>query len=323
MSGRVLCNATKVKETASLGPTTLQRPHADAFGRPYQPQQQQQQQQQQFQHHWQQPVLERDADRPSGTDLNSSSSSGTPAVVSTSTSTSGRNNVVPFCRKALVSPVPPSSPNTDTNTAPHDNGTTSSSSSSSSSAITTADPSSATTTSSSSSSGCPFLQAMQPPLVNLPWWQRVWQITQPYRFQRLVLHEAVGSGGHSVAALDAAPGFESAYVPGTGAAVRGVLAGDGGSEPCTGPALVPFFGEWQCVLKVWRRAAAVGGRSNPLFMLSQSLSQSPAALDQAAATPRTSPHPTLPNISHTCCLCLPAGYPFLPPPPPPPQNTCS
>jgi hypothetical protein len=85
------------------------------------------------------------------------------------------------------------------------------------------------------------MHALQPPLVKLSWWQRIWQLTQPMKMQHMVLHDTVAAGD-SVVQLEQQLAFEAAYVPGTGAAVRHVLAGDGGSEPYTGPSLVPFFG---------------------------------------------------------------------------------
>jgi hypothetical protein len=145
--------------------------------------------------------------------------------------TSSRNNVVRF-RRRLATPVD------------GDN------SSSSSSAVVADAPAIAPTTttsttsssSSSSSSGCPIMQALQPPLVKLSWWQRIWQITQPMKMQSMALDETVAAGG-SLVQLEQQLAFEAAYVPGTGVAVRHILAGDSGSEPYTGPSLVPFFGE--------------------------------------------------------------------------------
>lgn len=93
-----------------------------------------------------------------------------------------------------------------------------------------------------STTSCRFLQAMQePPLVTIPWWQRVWQITAPFKLQSMVLDDAV-QDGHSMVQLQKQLAFEDAFVPASGAAVRAVLAGDGGSEPTSGPSLVPFFG---------------------------------------------------------------------------------
>lgn len=99
---------------------------------------------------------------------------------------------------------------------------------------------------SSSSSSCPFLQALQqPPHVKLAWWERVQQITAPMQMQSAVLDQTLAEGG-SMVQLEQHLAFEVAYVPGTGSAVRSVLAGDSGSDPFTGPSLVPFFGEDDC-----------------------------------------------------------------------------
>jgi len=69
----------------------------------------------------------------------------------------------------------------------------------------------------------------------------VWQITAPFKLQSMVLDDAV-QDGHSMVQLQKQLAFEDAFVPASGAAVRAVLAGDGGSEPTSGPSLVPFFG---------------------------------------------------------------------------------
>lgn len=80
----------------------------------------------------------------------------------------------------------------------------------------------------------------------------MWQITQPFKFQSMALDDtapAGANGGSNVVQLEKQLAFEDAYMPGTGAAVRAVLGGDGGSDPFSGPSLVPFFGGFRCLQK--------------------------------------------------------------------------
>lgn len=91
-----------------------------------------------------------------------------------------------------------------------------------------------------STSGCPFLNAVNPPLIKVPWHQRFKQLFKPHEFQRMVLDDAI-KAGDSMVALDRKPGFMDAYVVGTGDGVKTVFAGEAGTEAITAQSGLPFF----------------------------------------------------------------------------------
>ena len=53
--------------------------------------------------------------------------------------------------------------------------------------------------SSISPSSCPFLNALDPPVVKVPWHKRFMQLFKPYEFQTMLLQDAVHAGSTMVA----------------------------------------------------------------------------------------------------------------------------
>lgn len=107
------------------------------------------------------------------------------------------------------------------------------------------EPVSTTSSSSSSEAGtsaCPFLNALNPPVVMVPWHKRLEQITKPVEFQRMILDDAVKQGD-SMVALEKTAGFLDAYVPATGDAVKTIFGGEAGTEPIVRQSSVPSFGK--------------------------------------------------------------------------------
>lgn len=99
---------------------------------------------------------------------------------------------------------------------------------------------------SSSTSSCPFLAAMgEPQVVDMPWHRRFLQLTNPYRMQRILLDETMQPGKAAMVQMDSTVGFAASYAPGTGDAVKQVLAGESGNDPITRQAMLPSMGECQ------------------------------------------------------------------------------
>lgn len=93
-----------------------------------------------------------------------------------------------------------------------------------------------------STSGCPFLAAVNPPEVRIPWHTRLQQLTKPYEFQQLLLDDALKEG-HKMVAIDKTVGFADAYMPASGDAVKAVFAGEAGTDPITQQPSIPSMGE--------------------------------------------------------------------------------
>jgi hypothetical protein len=93
-----------------------------------------------------------------------------------------------------------------------------------------------------STSGCPFLAAVNPPVVRIPWLTRLQQLTKPYEFQQLLLDDALKEG-HKMVALDKTFGFADAYMPASGEAVKTVFAGEAGTDPIIKQSSLPSMGE--------------------------------------------------------------------------------
>jgi hypothetical protein len=93
-----------------------------------------------------------------------------------------------------------------------------------------------------STSGCPFLQAINPPEVKVPWRQRLDQITKPYEFQQMLLDDAIRDG-HRMVQIGKDIGFSDAYMPATGDAVKAVFAGEAGTDAIVKQSSIPSMGE--------------------------------------------------------------------------------
>lgn len=104
------------------------------------------------------------------------------------------------------------------------------------------EPVSTTSSSEAGTSACPFLNALNPPVVKVPWHKRLEQITKPVEFQRMILDDAVKQGD-SMVALEKTAGFLDAYVPATGDAVKTIFGGEAGTDPIVRQSSVPSFGK--------------------------------------------------------------------------------
>lgn len=93
-----------------------------------------------------------------------------------------------------------------------------------------------------STSGCPFLAAVNPPEVRIPWHTRLQQLTKPYEFQQLLLDDALKKG-HKMVSIDKTVGFSDAYMPASGDAVKAVFAGEAGTDPIIQQPSIPSMGE--------------------------------------------------------------------------------